>query len=198
MPRHAGVLQERIEIAPLERRGKQALERIRGEQEEEMKSDADERHHRQHARPKDMWKRGAERRYRESPAREHRRPQQHRALVGAPDRGDLVDERQRGVGVLCDVGEAEVGGDEHLRQAEIGDAEQQELRARGGHRDRHPRRDSAPGPEHRHHGLDRCDQEAEDQRQMTELANHWLAPRCGAIFPPRFAISMASATSGGM
>ena len=132
------------------------------------------------------------------PAAEYGGPQQHRAFVGAPYCGNPVDERKGGVGVLRDVGEAEVGDDEHVGEAQVRDADEQELCFRGGNGDRGPRGYPAPRAEQGNHALHGGDREGKNQGQVAELADHSPIFPCGAIFPPRFAISIASATSGGM
>ena len=108
-----GILQQRIQVAALGARREQALERIRREQQEQQEADADEAHHAEHAR--DASRRGrlrAEQRDRERPAGEHQHPQQQRAFVRAPGRGEAVVQRQLRVRVGRDVQHREIVADE--------------------------------------------------------------------------------------
>ncbi len=50
MERETGILQQRIQPVAVERRGEQALERVRGKQREAQKTDRDQRLDAQHAR----------------------------------------------------------------------------------------------------------------------------------------------------
>ncbi len=81
MEGEAGVLQQRIEAVAVGRRGKDALEGIRGEQQEGKETDADQRLNGEHAAAQSVGQAGAEDRDRRAEQREDQRPQQHRALV---------------------------------------------------------------------------------------------------------------------
>ena len=49
MDHHARVLQQRIEVAAVGRRGQQALERVRGDEDEEQEAEGEPAHHGQDA-----------------------------------------------------------------------------------------------------------------------------------------------------
>ena len=138
-----GILQQRIQVAAVGGGGEQALERIRREQQEEQEADADEPHHAEHARDHLVGQVPAAQRHGDRPDRQHQHPQQHRALVRAPRRGDAVVQRQLRVRVGRDVEHREVVGDERLREAAEGDRDEQELPLRDRPRERHPGADAA-------------------------------------------------------
>ena len=72
-------------------------------------------------------------------------------------------------------------------------SDQQELRARGGARERDPARVAARGADERQHALHRGDAEREDQREMAELRGHCFRVLCALC-----AWSIACFASGGM
>ena len=108
MEHHARILQQRIQVAAVGRRRKQAVERVRREQHEEQEAEADEAHDAEHARDHLVGQMAAPQRDRDRPPAEHQHPQQHRAFVRAPGRGEPVVERQLRVGVGRDVQHREV------------------------------------------------------------------------------------------
>ncbi len=76
------VLQQRVQVTPLHRKGRQrAGERAGGEQDEQQKTGADHPHHRQHPGHDIRRHRPAEHRHRRGPAAQQQHPQQQRALV---------------------------------------------------------------------------------------------------------------------
>ena len=97
--------------------GYEAQERIGREQQEQQEADRDEPHHREHAREHRRRQVARAQRHRERPAGEHQHPQQQRAFVRAPRRGDAVRQRQLRVRVLRDVLDREVAGGEAVREA---------------------------------------------------------------------------------
>ena len=116
---------------PSARGGHQARERIRREQQEQQEADGDRAHHREHARDaappagcasSSVTARG--------PAGEHQHPQQQRALVRAPRRGEAVVQRQLRVRMLRDVLDREIAGDEAVGEAAERERDEHELRAR--------------------------------------------------------------------
>ena len=92
MEDEAGVLQQRIELAALERRGAQPQERVRGEDREAQERGADQALHRPARAP--AASRAARPPNSATAAAIHRQdqhPQQHRAFVAAPGRGEAID-----------------------------------------------------------------------------------------------------------
>ena len=87
---HAGVLQQRIQVAAVGRGRQQPVEGIRREEQESEESRADQSHHAEHARHYFLGKMRAEEAHRRHPDAEHQRPQQQRAFVPAPYAGDAV------------------------------------------------------------------------------------------------------------
>ena len=113
---------------PSARGGQQPLEGVGGEQREQEEAAADQAHHAEHARQHALVELAREQRHGEGPARQDQRPQQDRALVVAPDGGELVDQRQQAVGMVGRQRDREVVGDEGPGQAAVGDQQEQELR----------------------------------------------------------------------
>ena len=93
MINHAWILQERIQVAPFNGCRQQAIERVGGQQHEEQKADHDQAHDSEHAGDHFLREIAAENRHRERPARQHQHPEQQRAFMRAPGRGDAVIDR---------------------------------------------------------------------------------------------------------
>ena len=104
-----GILQQRIQVVPVRRRpaaGARTDSTCSSMNSEE--ADADDAQHAEHAaakRPRAATAAGGDG---ERPDREHQDPQQQRAFVPAPRRGEPVEQRQRRVRVLRDVQDREV------------------------------------------------------------------------------------------
>ena len=143
MEGEAGILQQRIEAVAVERRGRDALEGIRGEQQEGEEADADQRLDREHAAAQGVGQVGAEDRDRGAEQRQDQRPQQHRALVVAPHARDFVDQRLGRMRVGDDVGDGEVGRHVGLGQRAEGQDHQERLGERRGAAERHQPRIAA-------------------------------------------------------
>jgi hypothetical protein len=91
---HARVLQQRVQVAAVQRRRHQALERVGGQQHEQQEADATSPSRRARA-PPCQRQRAPTAGDRGGPAGEHEDPQQHRAFVAAPGGGHAVGQRQR-------------------------------------------------------------------------------------------------------
>ncbi len=91
----ADILQQRVEVAAVDRELRQrAGERVGGDDHEQQEAGADHAHHRQHARQRILRQfAAAEHRHRQGPAAEQQRPQQQRTFVRAPGGGDAVIHR---------------------------------------------------------------------------------------------------------
>ena len=186
------VLQQRIQIVAVRRHGgQQAGEGIGGKQRKGQKAHGDGPHHRQHARQHNRRQAAAEARHRGHPQRQDQHPQQQRALVVAPQRGELVDGRQQAVAVgrhhchrkiVAHKGAGQTGKTD---RAEHADPQRQ------GRGQAHRRVVPAKTAPQRNHGQTQGHQQGEDQRQMSDFGNH-RATRASALR------SRASATSGGM
>jgi hypothetical protein len=110
MDREARVLENGIEVASLEGRGRQTLERIRGQENEGEERHADEALNGERVRAQRAWERTAEQGDDRAEHRQNEDPQQHRTLVVSPDAGDLVDCRHCAVRILGDVENGKIRG----------------------------------------------------------------------------------------
>ena len=173
---HARILQQRIQIAAVGGHREQPLERVRGEQQEQQEADADEAHHAQHAGDHFVGQVTALERDRERPDREHEHPQQHRALVRAPRRGEAVVDGQLRIRIGGDVQHREVADDERVREAAPRGGDEQDLALRDRPRERHPRGNAPRGADDRQRAEHQREQQREDQREMSEFGNHGGRP----------------------
>ena len=172
----ADVLQHGVEVPALDRRIGQPQERIRGQQDEEIESAGDPGLHREHARAQRQRQIVAERRDHAAEQGKDRDPQDHGALVIAPDAGDLVDQRFQRVRVLVDIGDRKVR--RHMQGDERGKRRQHEseLRQRRRTRDVHQRGVAPVRAENGHDRLDQRKGEREHQRIMSAFGDHEALP----------------------
>ena len=124
------------------------------------KPERDEAHHAEHARDHLVGQVAALERDRHRPAAEHQHPEQHRAFVRAPRRGDPVLQRQLRVRVGRDVEHREVVGDERVREAAERERDEQELSRRERPRERHPRGNAPLRADERQRALQRASSSA--------------------------------------
>jgi hypothetical protein len=201
MDDHSRVLQQRVEIAAIRRQRNHPLEGIRGEQEEQQKADADEPHDRYHARQQRQGQIAGEHRYREAPAAEHQCPQEQRAFVRSPRRGDAILQGQLRIGIGGDVLHGKIIADERPRKTYECHRDQQRLGPRRWPRQRHQARCADRRAEQRQRPLHQRDQQREDHREVPEFRNH-RAPLAGSwrlfMVIPFCAASMAALAWGGM
>ncbi|MDQ1093600.1 hypothetical protein QE400_003013 [Xanthomonas sacchari] len=172
MDHQAGILQQRIEIAPFQRCRQQPCERVGGEQQKRQEADADQRQGTDH--PRDDLGRQPPRiqRHRAGPQRQDQRPQQQRALVRTPHRGVAVHQRQQRVGVLGDIGDREILGHERMGEDGEGAGDQRQLRERRRPRHAHPARIAALRAGQRQHGLQHGGEQGQDQQELANLRQH--------------------------
>ncbi len=194
MEHHAGVLQQRIEVAPLHRAGQQTQERIRCEQHEQQQSGADGPHHAEHARDERQWQAAAEASHGHCPQRQHQRPQQHRSLMAAPYRRHAVDQRQRAVRVRRHVKHAEVVVDEGVCQREVGRDQQRAMQEGSGPCKAHPRQHCRAPRHHRQRCQHQRHEHGQDQCEVAQFRIH----RVFSVGLSDAARLSASAASGGM
>ncbi len=135
--REARVLKDRVQVAPLERGGRQALERVRGQQDEQQEGGADQALHGERVGPERPRQGAAEHGDHAAEDRQDQHPQQHRAFVVSPDAGELVDRGRGAVRVLRDVEDREVGGEVGVDERGEGDRDAGELGQRRAPADRH-------------------------------------------------------------
>ena len=174
MKGQTGVLQERVEVLPVEGRHRHAQERVGGEQDKEEKRHADHGLNTQHPRPQRGRQVGAEPRHRRAKERDNEHPQEHRAFVIAPDTRHLVEHRLVRVAVEHHQTQREIRGDKGICQRGKGHSRQQELdrSRRFGHG--HPARPAFIGAYQGDSGLNAGHQKGEDEGEVTEFCNHVL------------------------
>ena len=108
MDREAQILQERIEIAPLERHWEKPLERVRGEQDKQQEGDGDTGLHAQHQRPQSLRNSLAKSRDRRARECQDQHPEQHRTFVIAPGAAELEQHRHQRMRILKDIAHREI------------------------------------------------------------------------------------------
>src|ERR1700728_4448900 len=116
MKRETGILQDRVEIAALERCVGNTHEWVRSRQNEKMKCGGNPSLHGERISFQGQWQIGAEYRYQRAEEGEDRHPQHHRAFVIAPDAGEPVDQRHLRIGILIDIEHREIRDDITKRQ----------------------------------------------------------------------------------
>ena len=162
-------MQQRVQIAPVQRGEFQPRERVRGKDQEGKKCHADRALHRQHPRPQ------AHRQIASEPARtgpEQRKdqhPQQHRPFVIAPDTADFIDQRLVGMRIQIDQLQREIRHHKSPCQRGKGKARQQKLDRGGRFGQAHPA-DIAPlGANQRDDHLDDGNAKGQNQGKMREF-----------------------------
>ena len=179
MEGEARVLQQRVEVLPVRRRGREACERVGGEEGE---ADEGADHHGldpQHARAERRRQVPVQHRHQTAEDRQGDDPEQHGALMVPPHAGDPIDQRQGGVAVLEHVLDAEVRGDVRPGQRAEGERGQggQGHRRRPG--DRYGVGVAAVAAPEARPCLDQGHQEGQHQGVVAQFDNHALrsAPR---------------------
>ena len=182
MDHHARVLEQRVQVAPVGRRGEDPQKRVGGKQCEEEKPGAHDSHYAEHPRHHIVGEVAAEERHADRPYAEYQRPQQYRAFVPAPYASDAVGDRERGIGVGSDIGDGEVIRDETVGEAAKGDGHEDELPLRGGsHRD-HPRPIAAGRPCEPERRLGERKAQREGESELTDFRDHLRpAPPCTRV-----------------
>ncbi len=174
----AGVLQERVEVVAVDRRVREAEERVRGEQDEAEEGDGDRRLDAEDAGAEGGGQVAAPPGDHGAEEGQDEHPEQHRALVVAPGAGEPVDQRLRRVRVERDEPHREVGDREGVHQRREGRGGERELQRRGGDGEAHPVGPAALGADHRNHHLNDGDEEGEDQGEMPEFDAQFRLPCC--------------------
>jgi len=151
----AGILQDGVEIAALQRSLGDAQEWIGRDQNEENECHRDRGLHREHVGFEPRRQIAAEQRDQRTEHAEDEDPQQHRAFVIAPHAAELVDERLCRMGVLEHVDDGKIRPHVAHRQRGEGDRDEAELRNRGRARHSHQHGIILARPDHRHAGLDK-------------------------------------------
>jgi hypothetical protein len=106
---------------PAPARGRDERVRARVEDHEGGEGGAVQHQHHDGAPDEPLQARQVDGRDHDRHQRQHEQPQQERALLARPETGDAVEDGEARVGVLEDVGEAEVGLQERLQQDDRGD-----------------------------------------------------------------------------
>jgi hypothetical protein len=198
---HAGVLQQRVEIAAVFRGWKDAIERIRRGQHEQQEPEAHDPHNAQHASDQRIGQVTAEARNREAPAGQHQHPEQQRAFVRAPRGREPICIRKAGVRIRRDIGHREVVVPERPCKARERERDERELCVGERARDADPRCVATMRTGDGQRPLQRREQQREDEREGAELGDHrYFTSDCAArrCADSTCALPMAAAASGGM
>ena len=172
MDREERVLQDGIETGALHRRVRDPDERI-GRKRRVADEQKAEQSLNAHGHGAEVCRQSAARQHdRRAKARQRQIPEQHRAFVAAPDRGDLVKERLFRVRIVGDVQHGEVRRDEGGHEAREGKGDRDkgdQRRALSGAAER----GVAPAPTgERQARLSGGQGEGQDQRKRAQLDNH--------------------------
>ena len=127
MDHHAGILQERVQVLSFLGRGNEPFEGIRREQDEEEEPDREQAHHAQDARGEALGQAMRQQRDSERPAVQHEHPEQDRALVRSPCRGETVMRGQFRVGMARHVEHGEIAHHERVGERGEGRGHEEEL-----------------------------------------------------------------------
>ena len=196
MDREAGVLQDGIEVASLEWRRRQPLERVRGQENEGEEGETDQALNGERVGAQPARQRAAEQGDQRAEDRQNENPQQHRAFVVPPYAGDLVDRGHRNVRILGDVENRKIRGQVRVDKRREGDRDQHELDQRGVAPDRHePDVADTRAPEWRDALNDRRGKR-EHKGEMADLDDHGRATASPSCQRPCFL--SASTTSRGI
>jgi len=213
MHREGGILQHRIEIVAVGHRGHQPREGIGRRERKQQEAAADDTEHAQRARGEGGRQMAGVADQGHGPQREHQNPQQHRAFVRAPQRGDTVEQRQRRVGILGHVAHRKVVVDESVHQHADREGDEHELPAgsRGHHCEPAFALECRAGQAEE--GLRGRKHQGKNQRVLAQFDDHQRAspeavattpaaaaavlPGCAGVAPAAFRCS-ERATSGGM
>jgi hypothetical protein len=170
------VLKDRGEIAALERRIRNAHERIRRAKNEKLEGRRDPGLHRKRVGLEHRRQIVAEDGDQGAEKRKDRDPQHHRAFVVAPDAGEPVDERHLRVGILVDVEHRKIRSDVAYRERGERHRHEGELRDRRRRGDAHEDGIVTARTDDRHGALNQCEAKRQHQSEMTEFGNHLLPP----------------------
>src|SRR6478672_2355905 len=126
MEREAGILQQGVEARAFKGWRIEPYEWIRCEQDEEQERCRQQPLHAERGRRQPS---ASTLRKRDEPGikREYEYPQHHRPFMIPPRAGDLVEQRFCGMGILCDVENAEIRHDERENQRAEREANENEL-----------------------------------------------------------------------
>ena len=179
MKGEAGILQDRIEVAALERGVRDTQKRIGSRENEKLKGGSDPGLHRKRVCLQLYRQVVAESGDQRAEEGEDQNPQHHGAFVVPPDAGQTVHQRHRRIRILVDVEHREIGAD--IGGGERGERQRDEgeLGQRRRRRDAHERRVPGAGADDRHHPLDQRQAERQHQRIMADFGDHFPAPATG-------------------
>ncbi len=177
------ILQDRVEIAPLDRRRIEPGKRVRGHQNKQKERHANHALDRQHGGLQGRGQIAPERGDESAEQRQDQHPQQHRALVIAPCAGDLVEHRLLRMRVLEHVDDGKirhhVGRDQHresqTRHRETGDGDRPA--------DSHQAGIAGACAQERQRHLDQRQRECQHEGEMSGLDHHGATPGRAARRP---------------
>ena len=168
----ARVLQHRVQVLAVGRNLGQARKRVRCDQHEQQETHGHQTEHAEHTRHHHVGQLAREDRHGHHPGAQHQQPQQQRALVTAPDRGDAVNGRQQRIGMLGHVQHRKVIAVEGPGQAAKGKHRQGPEHLRAGARQRHPVGAPLLPADHAQRAQRERHEQREDQRKMPNFRNH--------------------------
>ena len=196
MDREPGVLQNRIEVAPLEGRGRESLERVRGQENEGEEGHADQALNGERVGAQGAWQSAAKQGDERAEDRQNEDPQQHRAFVVPPHARDFVDRGHRHVRVLGDVENGKIRGQVRIDEGCESERDQRELDQRRVAPDRHESNVANASAPERDDRLGERGGERQHKGEMADFNNHCEAAVVPSCQRPCF--FSASTTSRGI
>ncbi len=178
------VLQQRVQVASVNRGRYEPLERARGEQDEQQEADANDAEHADYAGRVARGQAAAESADQHGPARQREGPEQQRTLVRAPYRGEAIERGQLGVRVVGDVLDREVVLVERPAQRREGQRHEHPLSGDGRPRSLHPAPVAHVGAGKTEPRLGDCQQQRHDEREKPQFYDHSILPRRVALRCP--------------
>ena len=168
------VLQQRIELGPLERRRAQPQEGIGGEDQEPQERHPDQALDPQHPGLQRLAQPPAEQGHRRAIDAQDQHPQQHRPLVAAPGRGEAIGQRLLAVGMLGHQGDGKIAGDIARRQARNRRDHEAALQHGGRAAERHQHRIAPLRAPQGGARLDRRQEQCQNQGELPDFRSHGL------------------------
>ena len=152
--RETGILKQRVQVVPVERRGFDPRERIGCEQHQRQERRGDRALHREDPRFQPRRKAAAEQRDQAAEQRQHQHPKQKRSFVVPPNAGELVEQRLRRMGVPRHQLDREVRRRERVGQRREGQGAKKEKRQGRRRPGVHPCAPAQACAGHRNNGLE--------------------------------------------
>ena len=172
MDDQAGILQQRIQIAPFRHCRQQTLERVGGKQDEQQEAEGDQTQRAEYPRQHHFRQLPGEDAHAERPPRHHQHPQQQRTFMPAPHGGNAVGHGQQRIRVLRHIHHREIVGGESPGQAQERKRRQQGIGRCRRASQRNPGRMAAMGADQGQGAEQQTDQGRKDEGKMSKFRNH--------------------------